>query len=236
MIIFNDILLTSRGWTTRDLGRQIIPTLSANTYQTSAMVGTKFQSRQIGEREFKITFHKLEATMEDLQERVRELVDILDVDEPKKLRFQDMPGVYINAMPTGTIEMDQTRSYGKISVSFKCFDPFFYANTPVITNLSGSGILKHKFKRCAWVIKLRPNTTMAKINVTIGNIKIDLNGNFDGRDLIEIDQETIKYNGNTAFHLLSLASRFGDLTFGDIPYTISDGVQCELQTTNKLLY
>lgn len=238
MITFNGVSLAELGWTVQSINRPASPTLSINSYTSTATMGTTFRSREIGEREITVSVHRVARSLEELQTNIRELVDFLCTPEPCPLAFDDIPGFYFMAIVSGQVGVSQTRSYGCVSITFKCNDPMLYANEPQNITITNGGVcrwLRSQYQH--WVLTITVKNATTKMNVGIGNTNITLNGNFVTDDIIEIDtDECIKLNGEYAPHLLSFDSRIYPLIVGDNTCKMSDGITAILSITEKRLY
>ena len=239
-IIFNNISFVDLGWTVADIQRSATPTLSHNTYATSGIAGSAFRSRTVGERQISITFHRVANNTIELQEKIREMVNVLDVTEPKPLIMSDLAGYYINAIPAGTVDIDQTRSYAQITVDFVCHDPYFYRNEPVVFGSVSTATFTRNWtgaREQYWLMTITVKSATTNIPISCGKTKITLNGNFVANDVITIDtDEIVRLNGEYAPHLLSFDSRIYPLTPGANAGTGPTTISHKMAVTNKRLY
>ena len=239
MITFNDVDLSSLGWTTTDITRSPLPTLTINTYGAPNIMGTAFRSREIGERDFEVTLQYIGHTKADTYNKIRALVDILDTDKPQKLTISDMPGGYFYAIVSNMSLPTEILSLAKVTVKFKLCDPFFYLSSPVTTayTATSGNVNNTQGKYNDWLIFIQVNKTLTSIGVNVGDTKFTLNGNFVAGDMIKVDSfGNVILNDVFSPHLLSLDSRLYSLAIGDNAYTITSGVQIWVKIQGKRFY
>ena len=239
MITFNGTKLSSLGWTTTNISRSPLPTLTINTHNAPSIMGTAFRSREIGERDFEVTLQYIGRTKADTYSKVGALVDILDTDKPQKLMISDMPGGYFYAIVSNMSLPTEILSLAKVTVKFKLCDPFFYLSSPVTTTYTAtSGNVNNTQGRYHdWLISIQVNKTMTSIKITVGTTNFTLNGNFEANDMIKVDNlGNVTLNDVFSPHLLSLDSRLHPFAVGNNAYTITSGAQMRVKIQGKKFY
>lgn len=88
--------------------------------------GSEFVSTRFGKKTISVPFFNTTGTFQEYSQ----LMAILNVDEPKELRFSSLPNVTFQAIPSGNIDYDKlTRRNGKGTINFIIADGLAHSKT-----------------------------------------------------------------------------------------------------------
>jgi len=84
----------------------------------------------------------IEKEQSTLRQKVRDLAEKIDTDQPAPLIFKDEPDKFINAIVSDNTDLSEIMAYGSGTINFYCPDPFWYAIEDDIILSETSGILE----------------------------------------------------------------------------------------------
>lgn len=114
--------------TVLNVKRTVLPPRTNNTINIPAVHGEKYTGFKYGAKEITLECLFNAETKEEHVENMKNLSYILDVKVPEKLIIEDMPDRYCYAVVEGTLDINKTFHNSVVNITFKCYDPFYYAN------------------------------------------------------------------------------------------------------------
>lgn len=108
--------------------RTILPSRVNSSRTISNMNGSYYTGYRYGEKEITLNCSIVAEDSVELEEKMKNLAYILDVQVPHKMILSDAPDRYVWAVIDGTTEI--TKSFGKIAqfdLKFICYDPYEYS-------------------------------------------------------------------------------------------------------------
>jgi predicted phage tail component-like protein len=105
------------------------------TKEVPYLFGSVFVKRNVKSKPLVIEFDIKSTDTSDMRTKIDSLIDILNVDSEKQITFSDETWTY-NGILSGTEDWDETYLKGKGTLTFLRSDPFKYATTPVVDQLT----------------------------------------------------------------------------------------------------
>lgn len=238
MIRFNNISEKDYGLTIKDIQRDILPQFNNITYNRRGGDGLVFVKKTLGERTIKIEFHIKNANnLRELQDKARKLAEWFNVDQPCRLEFEDIPGLYLMAMPSGQMDFSQIYTYGTASVTLVAFDPYYYSTQPTVLTLNRAGTFNNTCTApCSWQLELRFSKDIERPDIQMGTTRLKFNVNVTTNDVVVVDYNgVITINGKRNYNVISFLSWLDMLYPGTVDYSIPDGVIAKLTYTKKFV-
>lgn len=124
-------------FTVVDIDIQPLPTVKAITQDLAQRAGSYFVRQKIGTRTVKVTLG-LNAESRDpmaIYKAFRPYAYLVNKSQPKQLKLNET--TYLNAILSGTSSMSEVAYWGKFTITFTAFDPYFYGATKT-TSLSNN--------------------------------------------------------------------------------------------------
>lgn len=130
MIKFNNIELPNYA-TINDIRQTVLPQISQNTLKINGRPGLIDFGNEIGERTIVIDFTLKAASLLLLQEKIRDFAKWLYYEDEKTLSLSLESDKYYLAKATEQTDftISKERYEGTTTVTFVCYDPFYYGNT-----------------------------------------------------------------------------------------------------------
>lgn len=101
--------------------------------------GSVLIGRTRGAAEVSLTLAAIDVTPQGLRSSMRELAELLDVGDPRRLSFGDEGGLYRMAIPSAYGDLETLGLVnGRVEVTFLCPDPWLLGATHSFSSLGGS--------------------------------------------------------------------------------------------------
>lgn len=124
-VTFDGIKLTDYFIVSPKLKRNIASEWENTLLANSVMDGSKFKKNRLVSKTITMPF----TIINDIITKKREIAKILNVKTPKKLIFSDEPNIYYEAVPDGSIDLDEIFNHGVGSVDFLIPDGIAHATS-----------------------------------------------------------------------------------------------------------
>jgi predicted phage tail component-like protein len=202
--------------------RSLLPSSQLKTLELDGKAGGIFISKKHGMKKIEVEVAVIGATPENLREKVRELADLLDSEQPEALVFDDEPHLTDFAILEGETDMEEQLKLGTGAITFLCPNPY-----------SVGAERSHSFETTTFdwkVYDLVYNGTAPvypKVTVTfngattyfemwLGENFVKVEFNFQAGTVLEMDFNTGKVliNGTLNLQALTLQSDFFPLKKG----------------------
>lgn len=222
MFSYNSIRPDDLGVSVKDLQRTITPVLGSVSRTSKGGVGSTFIKRTVGERNTQITLQiKGAKTYQELQTIATRVAEWFNVEEPKKLVFDDKPNKYLLAIASGELDLSQTYTYGIVKVKLVSHDPHYYASAQTTNTLTGTGTFTNQSTmRTYWEMTVKFNSNMSGVQFALGDSIIKLTGDYVANDAVFITSDgLVQYNGRKNMSKLTLDSKLKHLGVGEVSYT-----------------
>ena len=109
--------------------REILPPRENFSKSIPSMNGSYYTGYKYGERTITIEVNFVAPTKEELENKLRDFANLLDVDSPKKLTVNDEPDIYYLAVPDGSFDVSKpSKLTATVSVGFICHNPLKFSN------------------------------------------------------------------------------------------------------------
>ena len=223
MFSYNSIRPDDLGVSVKDLQRTITPVLGSVSRTNRGGSGSTFIKRTVGERTTRITLQiKGAKTFEELQTISTRVAEWFNVEEPKKLVFDDMPNKYLLAIVDGSVDLSQIHTYGIMTLTLISHDPHYYANAQTTKTLTGAGTFNNQSTmRTYWEMSVKINANMSGVQLTLGDSIIKLTGDYKTNDTVFITSDgLVQYNGKKNLSKLALDSKLKRLGVGQVSYNL----------------
>lgn len=148
MINFNGHDLSEKIRVT-DVVRPVLPPSLVTSSSILGRPGDYFYHKQPGAYTIPVKFMLIEKEQKVLRQKVRELAELLDTDEPAPIVFNDEPDKFINAIIDGNTDLDEVAAVGSGTLEFYCPDPYWYAIEDDIIEKTAPGVYEFERKGTA---------------------------------------------------------------------------------------
>lgn len=207
--------------------RPLLPPIEVHGVQIPGRAGQRFTKSELGENIIQVDIRIIEANRAQAQLKARQVAGLLYTTEPKKLILRDQPNTYNMAMISGDTDFEKFLHTGFSTLSFVCKDPASYSlNETVIPNIQSREILNDGTLPSRGILTVQPgNTTNLRIVLQNTGEYIYLKDSFTSSDTIVIDmeEESIRLNGNLIMTRLDANSDFFDVPVGKSTITTTSG-------------
>jgi predicted phage tail component-like protein len=133
---FNGISASAMGLGVTGVRRSILPTVNNSVQEVPGMAGAFLMNSNVGARRIEVDVYfvgtpstPLDA-LEDVMEQTHDIAAWLFTQSPLALEFDDEPDKVYYAMLAGDTDLDTVADYRAGTLSFICYDPYAYADTP----------------------------------------------------------------------------------------------------------
>ncbi len=230
---YDSIYSIDKGLWVRNVKRPILPPVISKTKKVLDRHGVYYFGSQFDAIEIPVEVAWKGSTTANTQAIKRDLAAWLRPNGLKKLKFDDEPNMYYNAVLTGETEIDQIVRIGQGEITFLCPDPFAYADPDDVFS-SSSGSITFTRKGTA---ESNPKIEIKGTSAAGQGYSVDLNGtviNYTGAlasgETLVLDSEYV-----TAYIIKadgSQVSALNDIDSLDFPITLP-GVNNSLVVTPR---
>lgn len=141
---FNGIYSENMGIIVEKVWRSILPPLSHSMAEISKRPGAIHQRSKLGVREIRARIRIREASVEDLNTKIRMLAEWLYTEQPQQLMLAKEPMIFYNAVLDGDTNLEELVRVGKGELRFLCPDPLAY-NSIESLRVVPSNVQTHTF-------------------------------------------------------------------------------------------
>lgn len=111
----------------QEVERPLIAPQTISTSKSAGVAGARISRKVADDYTIKVSFTLKDKNPTGLRNKIRDIADKLDTDEPARLVFHDEPDKYQMAILSDTSDLEQLGKYGVCTISFYCPDPYAYA-------------------------------------------------------------------------------------------------------------
>ncbi|UDY80757.1 tail family protein [Geobacillus phage GR1] len=206
----NDIRVT-------DVKRPVLPPSVLTTSTIVGRPGAFLYYKQHGAYTIPVDFMIIEKDQKVLRQKVRDLADKLDTDEPAPLIFKDEPDKFINAIVSNDTELSEQLAIGSGTINFFCPDPYWYAVEDDIIERYAPGVYEFERKGTAEsypLIEIEGLNSTGKITIGNQDASMDYTGELKEGEVLYLDTDLITaYVKDSSGNVRSVMDKLSNLDF-----------------------
>ncbi|MEH7116913.1 distal tail protein Dit [Neobacillus vireti] len=198
--------------------QSVLPSSKISMVEVAGRSGAYFVKKEHGVRTIEIEVAIIGASQTDLRNKVRQIADWLDSEQPEALTFSDEPDKIYYAILDRETDLEEIVSLGTGTLKFTCPDPFAYATNETTLSLVAGGTTEIDLAGTARVypvVTATVNTATNLFRISRGDAfgnddKLEVSFSFAVGDQLEVDfmKGTVKINGTLQMQTLTLDSDF----------------------------
>lgn len=173
---------------TMEIKRPFLGNQTISTTSLEGRAGSIFHRKITKDFEISIKFMIKENSPIELMNKIREVANLLDTSEPRKLILNDEPDKYIMAIISST-NLDKESKYAIGTVTFYCPDPYWYAiNDDIVIGTSGTKTYTRKGTAESYpLIEIKGDCRVGKITISTEYQTMIFSGTMNPSDKLIID-------------------------------------------------
>lgn len=200
-----------------DVRRPVLPPSVLTTSTIVGRPGAFLYYKQHGAYEIPVSFMLIEKEQQVLRQKVRDLADKLDTNEPAPLIFKDEPDKFINAIISDSSELSEQLAIGSGTLNFFCPDPYWYAIEDDIIEKDSPGVYEFDRKGTAEsypLIEIKGLNSNGTISIENQDTRMTFNGVLKEGETLHLDTELITaYIIDSSGNVTSALDKLDNLDF-----------------------
>lgn len=181
--------------TINDIKRPILPSQRLTTKSIVGRHGAFFFQKQSDALEIEVKITIRGSNPSDLRNKIRDLADKLDTDQPAPLIFNDEPDKYVMAIISDDTNLDEIYRIGQGTLTFFVPDPFYYAITDDTFTYTTTGAKTFTRKGTASSypkIEIKGTNSVGSITIDDGNGNVmTFNGSLTSSETLVLDSKRL---------------------------------------------
>lgn len=192
MFTFNDINFSTL-IDVQEVERPLIAPQTISTSKSAGVAGARISRKVADDYTIKVTFTLKDNNPNELRNKIRDIADKLDTDEPAKLVFHDEPDKYQMAILSDTSDLEQLGRYGVCTISFYCPNPYAYAiSDDIIEFTENTKEFTRKGTAHSYpTIEITGTNSEGSITIQSDHQKMTFNGVLNQGETLIIDSELL---------------------------------------------